>query len=145
MDAYHARAPALQVHAPATQAAPRPLGPSTGTLCTTRDFAAQTQESSEAAGKWEHKRGEMKLGKQRQLLLTLILAAAPSHASPIVRAMSMPLQRLGRLYGSALSKNPVLTHCFQGAAISGIGLAAGSPRGVRERGVVLMCVFCLCR
>ena len=75
----------------------------------------------------------MKLGKQRQLLLTLILAAAPSHASPIVRAMSMPLHRLGRLYGSALSKNPVLTHCFQGAAISGIGLAAGSLRGVRVR------------
>ena len=143
MDAYHARAPALQVHAPATQAVPLPLGPSTGTLEEGDFAAAQTQES--VAGEWEHKRGEMKLGKQRQLLLTLILAAAPSHASPIVRAMSMPLHRLGRLYGSALSKNPVLTHCFQGAAISGIGLAAGSPRGVRERGVVLMCVFCVCR
>ena len=106
---------------------------------------SRQDEESWSTGEWEHKRGEMKLGKQRQLLLTLILAAAPSHASPIVRAMSMPLQRLGRLYGSALSKNPVLTHCFQGAAISGIGLAAGSPRGVRERGVVLMCVFCLCR
>ena len=57
-----------------------------------------------------------------QVLLALAFAmhSQYTHASPI-QALRAPLKHLGSLYGAALSKNPILTHCVQGATISGIG------------------------
>lgn len=46
--------------------------------------------------------------------LTGVRAANPASL------LRLPLQRLGSLYSTALAKNPILTHCIQGASISGV-------------------------
>lgn len=55
-----------------------------------------------------------------QLIAGLCLPGARAHPVPLL-ALRLPLQRLGSLYRSALARRPVLTHCVQGAAISGVG------------------------
>ena len=63
------------------------------------------------------------------LMVVLLLAreTAPAGASP-GGALRQPLQRLGAMYGTALSRHPILTHVAQGASISGV--------------CVCMCVAC---
>jgi len=64
------------------------------------------------------------VARELAFLLVAGLCLAGARASPPptpLLALRLPLQRLGSLYRAALARRPVLTHCVQGAAISGVG------------------------
>jgi hypothetical protein len=62
---------------------------------------------------WNQKSGAIKI------ILVLTVHAVQASVAPLL-ALRLPLQRLGSMYVSMLAKNPLATHCVQGAAISGV-------------------------